>query len=80
MTNKKFLKIKVIDLFCGIGGLTHGLAKEGLDVVAGIDNDITCKFGYEYNNKTRFLNQDISKVTAEEINKLFGDEKNVIKV
>lgn len=80
MTNKKILKIKVIDLFCGIGGLTHGLAKEGLDVVAGIDNDITCKFGYEYNNKTRFLNQDISKVTAEEINELFGDEKNVIKV
>ena len=43
-------KIKVIDLFCGIGGLTHGLVKEGLDVVAGIDNDNSCKFGYEYNN------------------------------
>ena len=47
--------IKVIDLFCGIGGLTHGLIKEGLDVVAGIDNDPSCKFGYEYNNKTKFI-------------------------
>ena len=46
-------KIKVIDLFCGIGGLTHGIIKAGLDVVIGIDNDNTCKFGYEHNNKTK---------------------------
>lgn len=32
-------KIEVIDLFCGIGGLTYGLKKAGLDVLAGIDND-----------------------------------------
>ena len=68
-------KIKVIDLFCGIGGLTHGLIKEGLDVVAGIDNDSSCKFGYEYNNKAQFIDQDILKVTAEDINKLFGAKK-----
>jgi DNA (cytosine-5)-methyltransferase 1 len=30
--------IKVIDLFCGIGGLSHGFVKEGFDVVAGIEN------------------------------------------
>ncbi|MFA6463733.1 MAG: DNA cytosine methyltransferase [Candidatus Paceibacterota bacterium] len=73
-------KIKVIDLFCGIGGLTHGLIKEGLDVVAGIDNDSTCKFGYEYNNKTQFIDNDILKITASDINKLFGKEKEIIKV
>lgn len=73
-------KIKVIDLFCGIGGLTHGLIKEGIDVVAGIDNDDTCRFGYEYNNKTKFLNRDISEVTAEDINKIFGNKKNTIRV
>lgn len=73
-------KIKVIDLFCGIGGLTHGLIKVGLDVVAGIDNDASCKFGYEYNNRTRFIGKDISKVTAEDINDLFGPEKNTIRV
>ena len=80
MTKKKTQKIKVIDLFCGIGGLTHGLIKEGLDVVAGIDNDKTCKFGYEYNNKTEFINQDILRVTAQEVNDLFGKEKNIIRV
>ena len=60
--------IKVIDLFCGIGGLTHGLIKEGLDVVVGIDNDNTCKYVYEHNNKTRFIHEDILRVTAEDIN------------
>src|SRR3989344_3898383 len=73
-------KIKVIDLFCGIGGLTHGLIKEGLDVVAGIDNDSSCKFVYEYNNKIQFIDKDILKVTAEQINDLFGKEKGIIRV
>jgi DNA (cytosine-5)-methyltransferase 1 len=74
-------KIKVIDLFCGIGGLTHGLIKEGLDVVAGIDNDDSCKFGYEYNNKkTKFITKDILEVSASEINKLFGKKEEVIRV
>ena len=71
--------IKVVDLFCGIGGLTHGLIKEGLDVVAGIDNDSLCKFGYEYNNKTKFIDENILQVTAEEVNQLFG-KGNAIRV
>lgn len=74
-------KIKVIDLFCGIGGLTHGLIKEGLDVIAGIDNDKSCKFGYEYNNKrAKFINKDILQVSADEINQLFGDKEKTIRV
>lgn len=76
----KAKNIKVIDLFCGIGGLTHGLIKEGLDVVAGIDNDSSCKFGYEYNNKTQFINTDILDVTADHLNKLFGSKKGTIRV
>jgi len=73
-------KIRVIDLFCGIGGLTHGLIKEGLDVVAGIDNDSSCEFGYVHNNKAKFISQDILKVTGTQINKLFGPKKNIIRV
>jgi DNA (cytosine-5)-methyltransferase 1 len=73
-------KIKVIDLFCGIGGLTHGLIKEGLDVIAGIDNDNSCKFGYEYNNKTKFIHKDILQVSAKDIDKLFGEKNKTIRV
>ena len=78
MTTK--YKLKVIDLFCGIGGLSYGLIKEGLDVVAGIDNDESCRFGYEYNNKAKFIHKDILDVSAMEINRLFGKEKNTIRV
>ncbi|MEE8479389.1 MAG: DNA cytosine methyltransferase [Candidatus Neomarinimicrobiota bacterium] len=73
-------KIKVIDLFCGIGGLTHGLIKEGIDVIAGIDNDNSCKFGYEYNNKTKFIHKDILQVSAKNINELFGEKRKTIRV
>ena len=73
-------EIKVIDLFCGIGGLSYGLIKEGLDVIAGVDNDESCKFGYEYNNKTNFIHKDILEVSPEEINELFGYGKNTIRV
>jgi len=73
-------KFKVIDLFCGIGGLSHGLIKEGLDVIAGIDNDESCRFGYEYNNKAKFIHKDISEVSGKEINRLFGDNKISLRV
>ena len=71
--NKHKQNIKVVDLFCGIGGLTHGLKLEGFNVVAGIDNDISCKFGYEANNGARFIANDIANVSSAEIANLFGD-------
>jgi len=37
----------VIDLFCGIGGLSHGFIQENFNVIAGFDTDNTCKYGYE---------------------------------
>ena len=77
---KPIKPVKVIDLFCGIGGLTHGLIKAGLDVVAGIDNDSSCKFGYEHNNKTRFIAKDILEVDADEIESLFGDRDKATRV
>ncbi len=66
------MKSKVIDLFCGIGGLTHGLVQEGFNVVAGIDNDVSCRYGYESNNDARFIHTDIMDVSADFINRLFG--------
>jgi DNA (cytosine-5)-methyltransferase 1 len=65
-------KISCVDLFCGAGGLTHGFVLEGLPVIAGIDLDPACRFPYEANNKARFLERDISKVTVAELKNLFG--------
>ena len=55
------LNVAAIDLFCGIGGLTHGLIKAGIPVVAGIDIDETCKYAYETNNRSTFICKDISR-------------------
>ena len=56
--------MKVVDLFCGIGGLSHGLKLEGLDIVAGIDNDKSCKFAFEKNNRAKFIGKDIARFHA----------------
>ncbi len=72
--------ISCIDLFCGAGGLTHGFTLEGISVLAGIDLDPACRFPYETNNTAKFLERDISQVTAEEINKLFGNSELKILV
>ncbi len=70
---KKVLNLKVVDLFCGVGGLTHGFIQENFEVVAGYDTDKTCKFAYEENNgNTKFISKDISKVDGDEILKLYN--------
>ena len=70
----------VVDLFCGIGGLTHGFVKEGFHVVAGIDVDRSCKYAYEHNNNARFISRDIGDVTANEIAALYpsGDTRVLV--
>ena len=49
-----------MDLFCGIGGLSHGLRRRGINVVAGYDVDSSCGFAYEANNDgATFFESDI---------------------
>ena len=65
-------KIGVVDLFCGIGGLSHGMYKKGFDIIAGFDIDKTCQYAYEANNKASFYGQDISTITKKQIDDLFA--------
>lgn len=67
------MQTAVVDLFCGIGGLTHGLKKAGLNVVAGIDFDESCEYAYRTNNKAKFIPADVSKYPASSVEELFGD-------
>lgn len=76
-TKKRSKTVRVIDLFCGVGGMTHGFVRQGFDVVAGIDIDKTCRYAYETNNRTKFLEEDIANVTAELLNKEFGEDCDV---
>lgn len=75
MIQKKQKNIRVIDLFCGIGGITRGFVDEGFRVVAGIDFLKGCKFWYEANNGgAEFIHKDIRDVTPEELNKHYGED------
>ncbi len=67
-----FPKIKAIDLFCGAGGLTHGLVLGGIDVVAGVDLDPQCRFPFEANNDAAFLEEDVGALDAKRIHRLYG--------
>lgn len=61
----------VVDLFCGVGGLTHGLQQAGLNVVAGVDIEKSCEFAYEHNNNAVFLNEDVSTLPSDEVRAFF---------
>jgi len=65
--------ISCVDLFCGLGGLTHGLIRGGINVVAGIDLDPQCRFAYEANNSARFIEMDIRKVSGDKLRSLWDD-------
>lgn len=62
----------VIDVFCGVGGLTHGFILEGFDVIAGIDADESCRYPFEVNNKcARFIHCRIEDLAAIDISSLY---------
>lgn len=66
-------RIEGIDLFCGVGGLSCGLATQGVRVVAGIDMDPACKYPYEANHESaKFLLRDVTTVSGEELNALWS--------
>lgn len=55
---------EVVDLFCGVGALSHGLLRAGLTIKAGYDVDRNCKYAYEKNNKATFYARDVAKLTT----------------
>lgn len=70
--------IEVVDLFCGIGGLSFGMKSKGFQIKAGYDLDGSCKYAYEVNNSAAFHYQDIKSVKAEDINANYSN--NCIRV
>lgn len=72
------MTLSAVDLFCGVGGLTKGLELSGINVIAGFDFENDCKFAYESNNNSIFINKDITTLTAKEILELYP--KNDIRI
>lgn len=65
------MRLEVVDLFCGIGGLSAGFRKEGFDVVAGVDLDGTCQFAFEKNIKARFIHESVANLEGTALDDLY---------
>jgi DNA (cytosine-5)-methyltransferase 1 len=67
-------QIVAIDLFCGAGGLTSGLSRTGINVVAGYDIESSCDYAYETNNPgAKFYSTDVSDVSGDDLKALYPD-------
>ncbi len=57
--------------------MSYGLVQAGINVIAGIDNDITCKETYEVNiPKSKFIHTDIKKFKTKDLQKEINIKKN----
>lgn len=63
--------IKVVDLFCGAGGLAYGLKTAGLTIAAGVDLDPACRHPFEENCKGHFEEKSVSALTKLELDRWF---------
>ena len=66
-------QIAAVDLFCGVGGLTHGLTRAGLHVRLGVDLDPACRYPMEANNPAKFMEADIDELSPSDIISAFDD-------
>ena len=60
-------KLKVVNFFCSGGGMSFGLQRAGINVVAGIDFDPDCKETYESNIKAKYILADIKKLKEKDL-------------
>ena len=67
-------RIACVDLFCGAGGLTHGLIQAGVRVVAGVDSDKACEHPYTANHEgVAFHKLDVANLEVSQLRQWFGD-------
>jgi len=73
--------IKVLDLFCGGGGLSEGFLQAGYDVVAGVDVNQDFLATYEHNHEDALaIHADLSEVGPEEFFQTYPIERDEIDV
>jgi DNA (cytosine-5)-methyltransferase 1 len=76
--------LDTVDFFCGGGGMTYGLRQAGLNVLAGIDIDRSCKNTYIENNPlSKFLEFDVANTEPRELQnhiKIRKGQRNLVFV
>ncbi len=70
-------KIKAVDFFCSGGGMSCGMQQAGIEIIAGIDHDISCKETYEANIKgAEFIHADVFELKEEILEDTLKLKKN----
>jgi len=74
------MPIAAVDLFCGVGGLTHGLQLSGIPVIAGFDIENSCRYAYEQNNNAVFVLRDVTQLTSDELEQYYPNNSTKVLV
>lgn len=75
MRNRTSKKLKVIDLFCGCGGLSLGFKRGGFNIVLGVDFNQTAL--ETYSNNIRTETYDIDLFDHDNVNRIIKIGKSV---
>lgn len=71
-------RVRAVDLFCGAGGLTHGLLKAGVKVGAGVDCVAACRYAYSHNNEgAEYLQRDVRDIHGNDLTRYLRGEKKI---
>lgn len=79
MTYKKKMqpKLRAVDFFCSGGGMSCGMQQSGIEVVAGIDFDLSCKETYEANIKgAQFIHADVFDLKERDLEEKLAITRN----
>ncbi len=69
--------LKAVDFFCGGGGMSYGIQKAGITLLAGIDHEPLCKETYEANVKgAKFIKADVFKLKEDNLENELNLTKN----
>lgn len=72
------MKLRVIDLFSGVGGLSLGFRMEGFEISLANEIDKEIAESYTINHpETKMINEDITKLNIEDV---FNEYKNKVDV
>ena len=68
-------KPAAVDLFCGAGGLSYGMKRSGIEIVAGVDADPACEHPFSWNVRSKFHPLDIETIAPEFVGSLFPENR-----
>lgn len=66
------MKMRVLDLFCGLGGFSFGFKQAGFEISVGIDKWEAVRETFETNTGGAFICADMKDIRGEDLIKRFG--------